>query len=41
MKCKSCGAPIEDKNLTVIQGGVMAKCPYCGAVFALEEAPKW
>lgn len=41
MKCKSCGAPIEDKDLTVIQGGIMAKCPYCGAVFALEEAPKW
>lgn len=41
MKCKSCGAPIEDKDLTVIQGGIMAKCPYCGAVFAFEEAPKW
>lgn len=41
MKCKSCGAPIIDKDLTVIQGGIMAKCSYCGAVFALEEAPKW
>jgi hypothetical protein len=25
----------------VIQGGVMMTCPYCGAVAALEEAPKW
>jgi len=41
MKCKSCGAPITDKDLKVIQGGVMATCPYCGAVFAMEEAPKW
>ncbi|MFY9605361.1 MAG: hypothetical protein WAS24_01355 [Thermoplasmata archaeon] len=41
MKCKSCGAPITDKDLTVIQGGIMAKCSFCGAVFALEEAPKW
>lgn len=41
MKCKSCGAPITDNDLKVIQGGIMATCPYCGAVFAMEEAPKW
>ena len=41
MKCKSCGAPIMDKDLKVIQGGIMATCPYCGAVFAMEEAPRW
>jgi len=41
MKCKSCGAPITDKDLKVIQGGIMATCPYCGAVFAMEEAPRW
>jgi intracellular septation protein A len=41
MKCKSCGAPITDKDLKVIHGGIMATCPYCGAVFAMEEAPKW
>lgn len=41
MKCRGCGAPIQSKDLSVIQGGIMAKCSYCGAVFALEEAPKW
>jgi predicted RNA-binding Zn-ribbon protein involved in translation (DUF1610 family) len=41
MQCKSCGAPLSEKNLTVIQGGIMAKCPYCGATYAIEEAPKW
>jgi Na+/melibiose symporter-like transporter len=41
LRCKSCGAPLTDKNLKVIQGGVMMTCPYCGAVSALEEAPKW
>lgn len=41
MQCKSCGAPLGDKDLTVIQGGIMAKCPYCGATYAIEEAPKW
>jgi hypothetical protein len=41
MSCKSCGAPLTEKNLTVIKGGIMAKCPYCGKVYALEEEPKW
>ncbi len=41
MKCKSCGAPITAKDLTVIQGGISAKCSFCGAIFAMEEAPKW
>lgn len=41
MICKSCGAPIADKDITAVQGGLMAKCPYCGVVFALQEAPKW
>ncbi len=41
MVCRSCGAPIADKDVTAVQGGLMAKCPYCGVVFALQEAPKW
>lgn len=41
LTCRQCGAPLEDKDLRVVQGGVMVKCPYCGTVYALEEAPKW
>jgi dihydroorotate dehydrogenase len=41
LTCRSCGAPLEDKDLRVVQGGVMVKCPYCGTVYALEEAPRW
>ncbi len=41
LTCKNCGAPLSDKDLTVVQGGIMVKCPYCGSVYALEEAPKW
>jgi predicted RNA-binding Zn-ribbon protein involved in translation (DUF1610 family) len=41
LTCRSCGAPLEDKDLKVVQGGVVVKCPYCGTVYALEEAPKW
>lgn len=39
--CKSCGAPLEDKDLKVVSGGVVVHCPYCGTTYALEEAPKW
>ena len=39
--CKSCGAPLKDENLTVIKGGIMVKCPYCGSTYAFEEEPKW
>lgn len=41
LACRSCGAPLEDKNLSVVDGGVVVKCPYCGTVYALQEAPKW
>jgi hypothetical protein len=41
VKCRSCGAPLTDKDLMVIQGGIMVKCSYCGATYAMEEAPKW
>ncbi len=41
LKCKSCGAPLADKDLKVISGGIMVSCPYCGTTYALEESPKW
>jgi DNA-directed RNA polymerase subunit RPC12/RpoP len=41
LKCKSCGASLSDKDIMVVQGGVVVKCPYCGTIQALEEAPKW
>jgi DNA-directed RNA polymerase subunit RPC12/RpoP len=41
MACRQCGAPIEQKDIKVVQGGLMVTCPYCSAVYALEEAPKW
>lgn len=41
LQCKSCGAPLAEKDLKVISGGIMVTCPYCGTSYALEEAPKW
>ena len=41
LSCRSCGAPLEQRDINVVQGGLMVACPYCKAVYALEEAPKW
>jgi len=41
MTCKSCGAPLAEKDLKVVEGGMMTTCPYCGVMSAVQEAPKW
>lgn len=41
MKCKTCGAPITEKDLKIVEGGVMVTCSYCGASYSLQEEPKW
>ena len=41
LKCKSCGGKLDSNNVTVEAGAVFIKCPYCGAQYQLEEAPKW
>jgi DNA-directed RNA polymerase subunit RPC12/RpoP len=39
--CPSCGAPVEAKDVTLMSGGLVIKCPYCGTTSAMEEQPKW
>jgi hypothetical protein len=41
LKCKTCGAPLSEKNLKVVEGGVVMVCPYCNTVTSLQESPKW
>jgi Zn finger protein HypA/HybF involved in hydrogenase expression len=41
LKCKSCGGKLDSNSVTVEAGAVFIKCPYCGAQYQLEEAPKW
>jgi uncharacterized membrane protein YjgN (DUF898 family) len=41
LKCRTCGAPLSEKNLKVVEGGVVMVCPYCNTVTSLQEAPKW
>ncbi|RMG17997.1 MAG: hypothetical protein D6729_07770 [Deltaproteobacteria bacterium] len=41
LTCAKCGGNLSKKNLTVQAGAVFVDCPYCGAHYQLEEAPKW
>ncbi|NIP35966.1 MAG: hypothetical protein GWN12_13670 [Thermoplasmata archaeon] len=39
--CPYCGAPADNKDITLVSGGLMIKCQYCGKASQMEEAPKW
>jgi predicted RNA-binding Zn-ribbon protein involved in translation (DUF1610 family) len=41
MKCTSCGGALSKENLIVRAGAIFVDCPYCGASYQIEEAPKW
>jgi Zn finger protein HypA/HybF involved in hydrogenase expression len=41
IKCKSCGAPLDNQALSIQAGAVFVNCPYCGSVYQLEEQVKW
>ena len=41
MTCKSCGAPLDQKSVSVRAGGIFVDCPYCGTSYQIEEEPKW
>jgi len=41
MKCTSCGGTLAKDDLIVRAGAIFVDCPYCGASYQIEEAPKW
>ncbi len=41
LTCKSCGATLDSKSVTVSAGAIFVKCPFCGSQYQMEEAPKW
>jgi predicted RNA-binding Zn-ribbon protein involved in translation (DUF1610 family) len=41
MKCMSCGGALSKDNIEVKAGAIFVECPYCGASYQVEEAPKW
>ncbi|MHB1416069.1 MAG: hypothetical protein ACYC1C_12545 [Chloroflexota bacterium] len=41
MKCRNCGAPLDQREITLVHGALNVRCPYCGAAYEIEEEPKW
>ncbi len=41
LKCRSCGATLSEKSISVQAGAVFVNCEYCGAAYQLEEEIKW
>lgn len=41
LECRNCGAPLDEKSISMQEGAIIVKCPYCGASYHIEEAPKW
>ncbi|MBN1260268.1 MAG: hypothetical protein JXB35_06265 [Anaerolineae bacterium] len=41
MKCRSCGGALSKDSIAIKAGAVFVNCPYCGASYQIEEAPKW
>jgi DNA-directed RNA polymerase subunit RPC12/RpoP len=41
LKCQSCGAELSKDAVSLVQGALMVKCPYCGSTYQLTEEPKW
>jgi len=41
LACRSCGATLDGKSVSVKAGAVFVKYPYCDSEYQVEEAPKW
>ncbi len=41
LNCKSCGAALDAKSVSVRAGAIFVKCPFCQSEYQIEEAPKW
>lgn len=41
IKCPNCSASIDMKQIKMVNGIPLVKCPYCGHTFEITEEPKW
>lgn len=41
IKCQNCGGVLDKDSIKVEAGAIFVNCPYCGASYQFEEAPKW
>ncbi|MBX3049335.1 MAG: hypothetical protein KIT46_03415 [Anaerolineales bacterium] len=40
-QCRQCGGALSSENVRLVGGALNVECPYCGAVYQVEEKPKW
>ena len=41
LNCDSCGAELSKNDVSLVEGALMIKCPYCGTTYQITEEPKW
>lgn len=41
IKCQNCSGVLDRDSIEVKAGAIFVNCPYCGASYQFEEAPKW
>lgn len=41
IKCKSCGSPLAESDIKMVNGAPMVTCSACGTSYQLTEEPKW
>lgn len=41
IKCQNCSGVLDKNSIEIKAGAIFVNCPYCGASYQFEEAPKW
>ncbi len=41
LKCKNCGADLDEESIKLAEGAIVVSCPYCGTTYQMVEEPKW
>lgn len=41
IKCQNCNGVLDKNSIEIKAGAIFVNCPYCGASYQFEEAPKW
>jgi hypothetical protein len=39
--CEKCGATLDEDSVSIAEGAVFVKCPYCKSAYQIVEEPKW
>ena len=41
LKCKNCGAQLDQDSIKLAEGAIVVSCPFCGTSYQMVEEPKW